>query len=148
MKSRKVVIVDDNPDLVELVALAFEQHQVDVQLEVARNGRQAMDLLLDQRRIHEGDWPPALVLLDLDLPDIHGLEILDALRKNERTALWPVVILTTSMDEQDLVKCYRVGANSFIRKPHLSKQLFAVVQELGIYWLDINRIPLQVQAVV
>ncbi|MBF0590058.1 MAG: response regulator [Magnetococcales bacterium] len=148
MKRPSIVVVDDNPDLVELVQMAFDEYTVDVSLEIATNGRQALELLLDEQADHVGIWPPKMVLLDLDLPDIGGLEVLAELRRSKKTSLLPIVILTTSNNEHDVVKGYQLGANSFIRKPHLSQRLFEVVRELGIYWLDINRTPTRVKTVV
>lgn len=145
MTQRKVVLlVEDNPDDEELVLLAFETSEISHQVVVVRDGVQALDYLfsIGTDANHSGKAAlPALILLDLHLPKIDGLEVLQRVRADNRTKLLPVVIMTTSNNPQDLRNSYGFGCNSYIRKPVNSEQFMAVVQQLGIYWLTINLPP-------
>ncbi len=110
---------------------------------VVRDGAEAMDFLLAQGH-YDGRDPsdlPAMILLDLKLPKMGGLEVLRAIRKNEFTRLLPVVVLTSSLEEQDLIRSYGLGANSYVRKPVDFHQFSEAVRQLGLYWLILNQKP-------
>lgn len=138
-----LLLVEDNPDDEELTMLAFEQSPIANEMVVAHDGVEALDYLFGTGMYAERDTSvmPALILLDLQLPRINGLEVLQRLRANERTKLLPVVIMTTSNEQQDLINSYSLGCNSYIRKPVDYNQFLAVVQQLGMYWLLINEPP-------
>lgn len=138
-----ILMVDDNPDFVELARRAFAKAGIANPLMVAEDGAEALDYLFGT-----GSWadrphdPPIVILLDLKLPKIDGLEVLRRLRADERTRLIPVVILTTSLEEQDIISGYDLGANSYIRKPVDFTQLAEVLRQAGLYWLAINQPPI------
>jgi len=138
MNGRSIFLVEDNPDDVELTRRALRQAKVANRFILAKDGVEALEKLL-------ADGParviPEVVLLDLKLPRLGGIEILKRIRQNPRTALLPVVILTSSQEEQDLVASYRLGANSYIRKPIDFVQFVEAVRELGVYWLALNVTP-------
>jgi two-component system, response regulator len=138
-----LLLVEDNPDDEELTLLAFEQSQISNEVVVAHDGVEALDYLLGTGMYAERDISvmPALILLDLQLPRINGLEVLQRLRANQRTKLLPVVILTTSNEQQDLINSYSLGCNSYIRKPVDYDQFMTAVQQLGMYWLSLNELP-------
>ena len=143
MADQHILLVEDNPDDEELTRIAFAEAKVANRLEVVRDGQEALDYLFAEGT-HAGRDPsdlPQLVLLDLKLPKIDGLEVLRRLRADERTALLPVVILTSSTEEQDLLGGYRCGANSYVRKPVDFGQFVEAVGHLGLYWLVLNRTP-------
>jgi len=133
---KTILLVEDNPDDIELTRRAFQKSKVLNELVVAHDGEEALELLHGDKVIC-----PALVLLDLKLPKIDGLEVLRRIRANERTKLYPVVILTSSREERDLVKGYTVGANSYIRKPVDFEKFVEAVKNLGLYWLVLNEPP-------
>jgi two-component system response regulator len=137
---RIILLVEDNPDDVDLTIRAFERSQLVHQMVVARDGLEALDYLFIQGS-YAGRTPelaPSVVLLDLNLPKLNGLEVLKRMRADERTRRVPVVILTSSKEEQDRLQSYNLGANSFVRKPVNSGAFLAAAHQLGIYWLDIN----------
>ncbi len=136
MNEKIILLVEDNPDDEQLAVRALKKHNIVNRIEVARDGQAALDHLFD-----ESKPLPALVLLDLKLPKVSGLEVLQRLRANERTAILPVVILTTSKEEQDLLDSYRSGCNSYIRKPVDFVQFAEAVRQLKVYWLMINEGP-------
>lgn len=142
MTSGTILLVEDNADDVELTLRAFKKNNIANKVVVARDGVEALDLLL-AKGPHAGPDPHAisLVLLDLKLPRVDGLEVLAKIRADERTKLLPVVILTSSKEEQDLVKGYTLGANSYIRKPVDFSQFIEAVRQLGLYWLVLNEAP-------
>ena len=138
-----LLLVEDNPDDEELTLLAFEQSAIANEVVVAHDGVEALDYLFGTG-IHADrnlSVMPALILLDLQLPRINGLEVLQRLRADPRTKLVPVVILTTSNEQQDLINSYSLGCNSYIRKPVDYDQFITAVQQLGMYWLLINEPP-------
>ena len=137
MKEQHILLVEDNPDDEALTIRAFRKNNILNEVKVARDGQEALDRLLENR----GDPLPQIVLLDLKLPKIDGLEVLRRMRQHERTRLVPVVILTSSREESDLRNGYRLGANSYIRKPVDYDQFSSVVRELGLYWLALNEPP-------
>ncbi|MEZ4391400.1 MAG: response regulator [Polyangiales bacterium] len=137
---RVIMVVEDNPRDVELTLRALRKCQVPYPVVVAHDGAEALDYLLARGAHAERDPAdlPWVVLLDLKLPKIDGMEVLTALRANERTRLLPVVVLTSSVQEQDLVRSYGLGASSYVRKPVESAQFVEAVRQLGVYWSVLN----------
>ncbi len=134
---RHILLVEDNPDDVDLTIMALEKSNILNNVKVARNGEEALDMLHGPN----GDEPqllPAVVLLDLNMPKINGLEVLKEIRENEWTRRLPVVILTSSREEQDIIRGYDLGANSYIRKPVDFENFVSAVRQLGLYWLVLN----------
>ena len=129
-----ILLVEDNPDDVELTRRAFEKSKMLNEIVVAGDGQEALDFLF-------GGVAPSVVLLDLNLPKIDGLEVLRRIRADERTKRLPVVILTTSTEEKDLISGYDLGANSYVRKPVDFAQFVEAVRQLGLYWLVLNERP-------
>jgi len=143
VSDRVILLVEDNPKDEELTLRALKKSNIANPVVVAHDGVEALDYLF-ARGIHAGRAPnavPQLILLDLKLPKIDGLEVLKSLRLDERTKLLPVVILTSSVEEQDLVQGYRLGANSYVRKPVDFAQFIDAVRQLGLYWLILNESP-------
>ncbi|HXH74048.1 MAG TPA: response regulator [Bacteriovoracaceae bacterium] len=138
-----ILLVEDNPDDEALTLRAFKKHHISNEVVVARDGVEAIDYILGLGK-HEGrdvsSWPQ-VVLLDLKLPKVDGLEVLRRIRADERTKLLPVVILTSSKAEEDLVASYGLGANSYVRKPVDFNDFSEVIRGLGLYWILINQLP-------
>lgn len=135
-----VLLVEDNPDDVELAKLAFKECKFPHELVVASDGQDALDYLFASRKYSARDASnvPQLALLDLKLPKMNGLEVLKRVRADERTRFLPVVVLTSSKEEQDLVDSYSLGANSYIQKPVSFNQFIDTVSQLGMYWMGLN----------
>ncbi|MGC1396269.1 MAG: response regulator [Coleofasciculaceae cyanobacterium] len=142
-KTVLILLIEDNPDDEELTLLAFEQSRIVTEVVVARDGVEALDYLFGTGKFasRNTDNLPALVLLDLQLPRINGIEVLERMRADNRTKYIPVVILTTSNEQQDLLNSYKLGCNSYIRKPVDFDQFQTAVQQLGMYWLLLNEPP-------
>lgn len=142
MTKKTILLVEDNPDDEELTLMAFEQSQIESTVVVVRDGAEALDYLFGTGRHANRDLNnmPAVVLLDLKLPKIDGLEVLRRLRMDERTKFLPVVVLTTSKEEQDLINSYRLGCNSYVRKPVDFTQFINAAEQLGLYWLCLNEV--------
>lgn len=143
-KSEKVILlVEDNPDDVVLTLRALKKNNIMNQVVVAKDGVEALDYLFGRGRYTGRDLndKPQLILLDLKLPKVDGLEVLKRLREDERTRLLPVVILTSSKEQRDLIEGYSLGANSYIRKPVDFNQFIDAVRHLGLYWLVLNVSP-------
>ena len=140
MIKRNILLVEDNPDDVELTLRALNKNNIANEVIVAKDGVEALDYLFGEGTYAGRDATnvPAVILLDLKLPRIDGLEVLERLRKDERTKFAPVVVLTSSKEEQDLVRSYKLGANSYIRKPVDFIQFSEAVRQLGLYWLVLN----------
>jgi len=140
---KTILLVEDNPDDEALTLRALKKNNILNQVTIVRDGAEALDFLFCQGAYAGRDpsRPPAVTLLDLKLPKLDGLEVLRRLRADERTRLLPVVILTSSKEEQDLVNGYRLGANSYIRKPVDFTKFMEAVQQLGVYWLIMNEPP-------
>ena len=143
MADRSILLVEDNPDDVALTLRALKKNNIANQVIVASDGAEALDYLFGTGK-HSGrdlGEMPAVVLLDLKLPKVDGLEVLRRLRADQRTRLLPVVILTSSKEEQDLIGGYELGANSYIRKPVDFDQFLEAARQLGMYWLVLNEPP-------
>lgn len=140
MKNQVILLVEDNPDDEMLALRAFKKNNITNEIVVARDGVEALDYLFGNAGYAGRDTThqPALILLDLKLPKMDGLEVLKALRADARTRLIPVVVLTTSKEEDDLLKSYTFGANSYIRKPVDFNQFIDAVRQVGLYWLVLN----------
>ena len=141
--SKTILLVEDNPDDVKLTLRAFKRNNMMNPVEVARDGVEALDILFAHGAYtgRAGKPMPALILLDLQMPRLDGVGVLKAIRADERTKLVPVVILTSSKEEQDLVHGYSFGANSYVRKPVDFAEFAEAVRLLGIYWLMTNQQP-------
>jgi two-component system response regulator len=138
-----ILLVEDNPDDADLTRRAFAKCNIANKLVVVRDGAEALDYLFATGAWsgRSEDEDPTLVLLDLKLPKINGLEVLRQLRGNPRTKLLPVIILTSSVEEQDVIRGYDLGANSYIHKPVDFLQFNEAVRQLSLYWLVLNQPP-------
>ena len=143
MSKKNILLVEDNPDDEELTLLAFQDCQIDHEVTVVRDGAEALDYVFarGQYANRSSSSLPAIILLDLKLPKVDGLEVLRQLRSHPHTKLLPVIVLTTSQEEQDLMSSYSMGCNSYIRKPVDFNQFIEAVRQLGIYWLLLNQAP-------
>ena len=140
---KTILLVEDNPDDEVLTRRALKKNDIDSEVVVAHDGAEALDYLFGTGAYAGRDTSvmPQLILLDLKLPKIDGLEVLRRIRAGERTRLLPVVILTSSKEQQDLLDGYGCGANSYIRKPVDFARFVETVQQLGLYWLVLNETP-------
>ena len=138
-----ILLVEDSPLEVELTLRPLRELGQSHQIEVARDGEEALDFLFARGafRARSGAPPPRLILLDLKLPKLDGLEVLRAIRTNTRTSAAPVVILTSSDDPRELAQCYQLGANSCVQKPIQFEALRATLQAIAHYWLELNQTP-------
>lgn len=137
---RPILLVEDNPDDVELTLHALRENGVHNPVTVAKNGADAVEKLFGK----EGESSPALpviVLLDLNLPKLSGIEVLKRIRGHDRTQMLPVIVLTSSKEERDLVESYRFGANSYVRKPVDFEEFHKAARQLSMYWLMLNEVP-------
>ena len=134
MTSRPILLVEDNPDDEALTLRALKDNHILNQLTIAHNGAEALEHLFI-----DGVTPPGLILLDLNLPKVDGLEVLSRIRADERTRFIPVVILTSSKQEEDILASYRGGANAYIRKPVKFSDFTQAVKTLGVFWLLMNQ---------
>ena len=144
MSAAKILLVEDNPDEEELALFAFKKTGVDKKdIAVVRDGQEAVDYLYAEGEYKDRDINdcPRVVFLDLNIPKIHGLEVLKRLRSDARTAMLPVVILTSSDEQSDIKEGYRSGANSYICKPFDFEKFVSNIKHMGNYWLDINVTP-------
>ena len=143
---KHILLVEDNPDDEELTLRALQRNLIANEVIVAHDGQEALDFIFGQAA-WEGRDPadlPALILLDLNLPKIDGLSVLRQIRADERTRRAPVVILTSSSEQRDLISGYDLGANSYVRKPVAFEEFVEAVRQLGLYWLVLNELPVAV----
>lgn len=143
MKNCEILLVEDNPDDAELTLLAFEESKICNDMAVVRDGEEAMDYLFRTGK-YEGrdmDIPIAVVLLDLNLPKISGLDVLKRIRADERTDCLPVIVLTSSKEDEDIITSYKLGANAYVRKPVDYNQFIEAAKTLGLFWLVLNEPP-------
>lgn len=143
MKDGTILLVEDNPDDEELTLRALQKNNIANDVIVAHDGQEALDYLWGQGAYdgRDASQTPAVVLLDLKLPKVDGLEMLRQMRGDARTELLPVVILTSSKEEQDLINGYKLGANAYVRKPVDFDQFREAVLQLGLFWLVLNEPP-------
>ena len=143
MSEKLILVVEDNPDDEELTLRALRHGRVVNEIAVVRDGAEALEFLFGTGAHAQRDATrlPSVVLLDLKLPKLGGLEVLQRLRADSRTRFLPVVVLTSSVEERDLVESYSLGANSYIRKPVDFAQFTEAVRQLGVYWLVLNQAP-------
>jgi len=143
MSEKMILLVEDNPDDEELTKRALRQAKIANEIVVARDGSEAVDFVFGQGS-HAGrdvSRMPAVILLDLKLPKLSGLDVLQRLRADSRTKLIPVVVLTSSSEEEDMLKSYESGANSYVRKPVEFGAFANAVSQLGLYWVLLNQPP-------
>ena len=141
-----ILLVEDNPDDELLTLMAFKDNKITNEVVVVRDGEEALDYLFGTGRYQNRDLDiqPQVVLLDLKLPKVDGLEVLQKIRSNPITKILPVVILTSSKEEVDIVNSYQLGANSYIRKPVDFEQFSEAIKQLGLYWLVLNESPSEI----
>lgn len=144
MGQKVILLVEDNSDDQVLTLRALKKNNILNEVVVARDGAEALDYLFATGNFAGRDTSetPAVILLDLKLPKINGLEVLTRLRADPRTSMLPIVILTSSREEQDIIDGYNFGANSYVRKPVNFEQFNEAVRQLGLYWLLLNESPI------
>lgn len=142
-RTKTILLVEDNPDDAELTIRAFERSRIGNEVVVASDGEEALEYLFASGKYQDrdADANPTVVLLDLKLPKLTGLEVLKRMRADERTRRMPVVVLTSSNEERDIIASYDLGANSFVRKPVDFAQFLEAARQLGLYWLVLNEPP-------
>jgi CheY-like chemotaxis protein len=136
----EILLVEDNPNDLELMLHALKENRVANQIRVARDGAEALELIFGTPG-KQDPLSPRVILLDLKLPKVDGLEVLRRIKADPRTRLIPVVVLTSSRQERDIVESYQLGVNSYIVKPVDFERFTAAVKELGLYWLLLNELP-------
>ena len=141
INDKTILIIEDNPDDVLLIQRAFKKNNIGNKVVIASDGVEAIDYLFGSGEYADRDVSllPHLILLDLKLPKIDGLEVLQRLRADSRTKYVPVVVLTSSVEQQDIVKSYDLGANSYVQKPVNFEEFIEATRQLGLYWLVINK---------
>ncbi len=140
MKKKAILLVEDNPDDELLMLDALSENDIDSEVVVARNGVEALDYIFGEGKYMGRDVKdrPAIILLDLKLPKVDGLEVLRRIRQDPRTHLQPITILTSSNEEEDILKGYELGVNSYVRKPVDFDAFLQAAGQLGLYWLSLN----------
>lgn len=143
MEEKIILLVEDNPDDEELTVRTLKKNNIMNKIIVAHDGVEALDYLFGKGKYAKRDITnlPVIVMLDIKLPKINGLELLKRIRTDKRTKLIPVVILTSSDEERDLVESYKLGANSYVRKPVDFNQFQSAVKQLALYWILLNKVP-------
>jgi CheY-like chemotaxis protein len=143
MNEKMILLVEDNPDDVELTLRAFKKNNISNEVVVARDGQEAIDYLFCQGKYTKRDAniSPTLILLDIKLPKMDGHQVLKKIREDKRTKLIPVVIMTSSKEESDLLNGYKNGCNSYVQKPVDFAEFNVAIQKLGLYWLLLNESP-------
>ena len=143
MNNKQILLVEDNPDDVKLTLRALERSRIANEVVVVQDGVEAIEYLSGTGKFsgRNSDVLPQVVLLDLKMPRMDGLEFLQRIRAEEKTRLLPVVVLTTSSEDRDRIESYKLGANSYVRKPVDFNQFAEAVQNLGLYWLVLNEDP-------
>jgi two-component system response regulator len=143
MEPRTILLVEDNPDDEELTRRALKEANIANEIIVARNGLEALDFLFGTGAHADRDLTrlPQLILLDIKLPRLNGFQVLERLRADPRTRLIPVVILTGSSEEEDVLASYQLGANSYVRKPVEFERFTDVIKQVGLYWLLVSQEP-------
>jgi CheY-like chemotaxis protein len=144
LKEVEILLVEDNPNDMELTLRALKKHNLTNQVHVVKNGAEALDYIFATGTYAGKDIAdkPNFILLDLKLPKVDGLEVLRRVRSDERTKVIPVVVLTSSTEERDIIESYQLGVNSYIVKPIDFDKFIDAVSELGLYWLLLNQPPL------
>ena len=139
-KEKIILLVEDNPDDELLTLMAFKDNNITNEIVVAHDGAEALEYLFGNENDNPPDVDslPQVILLDLNLPKVNGLEVLQQIRSHPSTRLLPVVILTSSKEEVDIIKSYRLGANSYVRKPVDFEQFSEAIKQVGLYWLSLN----------
>ena len=138
-----VLLVEDNPDDEALTMRALKQSKLANEIVITRDGSEALEFMFGTGKYEGRDvsHTPAVVLLDLKLPKLSGLEVLERLRADPRTKLVPVVVLTSSSEDEDMLRSYQLGANSYVRKPVVFGKFADAVSQLGLYWVLLNQLP-------
>ena len=139
----EILLVEDNPNDVELTLRALKKNKLSNKIFVVSDGEKALDFIFCKNGFNGRSTTknPKLILLDLKLPKIDGLEVLDAIKKNESTKMIPVVVLTSSREERDMIETYKLGVNSYITKPVDFDKFTEAVRDIGLYWLLLNQLP-------
>ena len=145
MKERRILLVEDRQDDIDLTLRSLKDNNITNKVDVVRDGAEALDYVFAKGAYSGRNVKdlPAVVLLDIKLPKIDGIEVLKRLRADERTKLLPVVILTSSREESDLINGYKFGCNSYVRKPIEFEEFSKAIKELGLYWLLLNEPPVE-----
>lgn len=143
MSDQTILLVEDSPDDVDLTMRALDKNNISNRIVVCPDGAAALEYLHDRGPDGEryANPLPQVVLLDLKLPKVDGLEVLKVVREHKRTTLLPIVVLTSSKEEKDMVESYSLGANSYVRKPVSFEEFLEAVRQLGLYWLLLNQTP-------
>ena len=137
-----ILLIEDNPDDVELTLYAFKKNNIANPVEVVRDGQEALDYLFYKGKYSNSTHPlPGLILLDLKLPKVDGIEILKKVKHDRRLKLIPVIVITSSEEDRDVIESYDLGVNSYIRKPVDFDQFVETVKNIGLYWLLLNKPP-------
>jgi two-component system response regulator len=144
MEQKNILLAEDNPDDIELARRAFQKVNVNNNIVVTHDGAETLDYLSGKGKYQDRNTEnlPHIILLDLKMPKVHGLEVLKHVRENEQTKYIPVIILSSSLDNKDIIRSYELGANSYIVKPIDFLKFSEVVQQIVIYWLTLNEQPI------
>ena len=143
MREKMILLVEDNPDDEALTMRALKQSKLANEIVITRDGNEALEFLFATGKyaVRDVSHTPAVILLDLKLPKLSGLEVLQQLRGDPRTRLVPVVVLTSSSEDEDMMRSYQLGANSYVRKPVVFGRFADAVSQLGLYWMLLNQPP-------